>query len=527
MPRRVKPELKASDIAPPPFDVLYGKRDPAEERLVSALMLAGEKVATELDPRPPIPGEGEDAVPPPTFATPEGSDGGDPAEDCGGLAELVTLIRARLAQDARLSSLLARLPVYFGDGDLLRAVFRNFYPAQKTEKTLNADGSPILTKREVEVLRETAGGRPEREIAARLGVSHRTVTTHFANIYRKLGVNRPMPAVARAVAMGYLDIDAYDALTDAAGSHPHNFGLFRTLLLLSGSCREPDTSALEPLAGLGLLLLALTGSATQSVRQQRLAQTVASDIVCQFNTRGEMTRSFGLEGLRLCGGIAVAPPHAAMHGFTPGSLFVAVRCDLPQGLNQTAIAELTPEGRYIRSFCGGREIGTRMVEGNSLAFAADGRLLVMSGVLTDAILTFSAGGAKVRRFADGNFYQIAVHPSGKVYGTQYSSMGCVIKVFDADGLLAQTMGGTPAGSRYLGIAITSRGHIFVSRENGSWTIALDAEDRLYVPCMQTADVKVLSPDGVVERCIDLRGKVRPAVATVGTGGQLWVCGKPI
>ena len=48
-----------------------------------------------------------------------------------------------------------------------------------------------LTPREREVLEVAAEGISARAIAERLGVRERTVTTHLARIYRKLGVRQP------------------------------------------------------------------------------------------------------------------------------------------------------------------------------------------------------------------------------------------------------------------------------------------------------------------------------------------------
>jgi DNA-binding NarL/FixJ family response regulator len=53
----------------------------------------------------------------------------------------------------------------------------------------NANGpSATLTRREAEVAALAAGGFSDREIAARLFVSVRTVESHLARVYRKLGV---------------------------------------------------------------------------------------------------------------------------------------------------------------------------------------------------------------------------------------------------------------------------------------------------------------------------------------------------
>jgi DNA-binding CsgD family transcriptional regulator len=48
--------------------------------------------------------------------------------------------------------------------------------------------APKLTERETDIARLVAARKSNKEIAAELGISARTVTTHVANIFSKLGV---------------------------------------------------------------------------------------------------------------------------------------------------------------------------------------------------------------------------------------------------------------------------------------------------------------------------------------------------
>ena len=59
-----------------------------------------------------------------------------------------------------------------------------------------------LSRREREVLRLLAAGKTDREIADALGVSYRTVTTHIARVFAKLGVRSRAAAAAEAVRRG-------------------------------------------------------------------------------------------------------------------------------------------------------------------------------------------------------------------------------------------------------------------------------------------------------------------------------------
>jgi DNA-binding NarL/FixJ family response regulator len=64
-----------------------------------------------------------------------------------------------------------------------------------------------LTQREREVLSIAAEGLTARQIADRLGVRERTVTTHLTRIYGKLGVKTRIAAIRAASASGLVSMD--------------------------------------------------------------------------------------------------------------------------------------------------------------------------------------------------------------------------------------------------------------------------------------------------------------------------------
>jgi two-component system nitrate/nitrite response regulator NarL len=63
---------------------------------------------------------------------------------------------------------------------------------------------PLLTQRELEILRLAADGASNAEIAERLHLSGTTVKTHLAHVYEKLEVSDRAAAVARALRRGLL-----------------------------------------------------------------------------------------------------------------------------------------------------------------------------------------------------------------------------------------------------------------------------------------------------------------------------------
>jgi len=67
-------------------------------------------------------------------------------------------------------------------------------------------GPIALTERELAVLRLLAEGLHNRELAARLGISPRTVERHCASVYAKLGVGSRTEAVVLAISTKLLSV---------------------------------------------------------------------------------------------------------------------------------------------------------------------------------------------------------------------------------------------------------------------------------------------------------------------------------
>jgi NarL family two-component system response regulator YdfI len=77
-------------------------------------------------------------------------------------------------------------------------------PERSREIPPSASG-PALSEREREVLAGVAKGERSKEIAARLGISERTVKAHLDSIYNKLGVDSRAAAVSAAHQRGLLE----------------------------------------------------------------------------------------------------------------------------------------------------------------------------------------------------------------------------------------------------------------------------------------------------------------------------------
>jgi DNA-binding NarL/FixJ family response regulator len=71
------------------------------------------------------------------------------------------------------------------------------------------EGSQVqatLTPRELQILVMVSDGFTMQQVANRLGISPRTVETHVAKLYRKLGVRTRVQAVSRAAQLGLIDL---------------------------------------------------------------------------------------------------------------------------------------------------------------------------------------------------------------------------------------------------------------------------------------------------------------------------------
>src|SRR6185437_1350869 len=92
--------------------------------------------------------------------------------------------------------------------EVIRQVYagKRRIPAEVAAHLAEHYGEDGLTVREIEVLREIAGGNRNRDIAERLFISEETVKVHVKHIMEKLGASDRTQAVAIAIRRGIIQL---------------------------------------------------------------------------------------------------------------------------------------------------------------------------------------------------------------------------------------------------------------------------------------------------------------------------------
>lgn len=111
---------------------------------------------------------------------------------------------ARLREAHPLATALRAAPLVARIESLARRVGAPLHGRAGSDKRRPGTGSPALTRRELEVLRLVAAGRSNRDIAAELFISAKTVSVHVSNILPKLGVSTRAEAAAAAHRLSLL-----------------------------------------------------------------------------------------------------------------------------------------------------------------------------------------------------------------------------------------------------------------------------------------------------------------------------------
>ena len=113
-----------------------------------------------------------------------------------------------LLKDARLRELVSAVrSLHAGEKVLDPAVARKVLDRLSYATGKSREASPDLHQRELEVLKLTAKGLSNKEIASALSISVRTVQAHLVNIFTKLGVKSRTEAVVHALREGWFTID--------------------------------------------------------------------------------------------------------------------------------------------------------------------------------------------------------------------------------------------------------------------------------------------------------------------------------
>ena len=118
-------------------------------------------------------------------------------------------VRALLSRDASAGEVLAAVAAAANglavlDPQELEALLSAPGPGSLTTPVATQAEPPVLTPRELEVLRQMADGQPNKTIAWKLGISEHTVKFHVASILSKLKAASRAEAVAIGMRKGMI-----------------------------------------------------------------------------------------------------------------------------------------------------------------------------------------------------------------------------------------------------------------------------------------------------------------------------------
>ncbi|MFF2849073.1 response regulator [Streptomyces sp. NPDC058001] len=87
----------------------------------------------------------------------------------------------------------------------ITALIRSYLDHARRDEASGADGDPVLTAREEEVLKLVAEGQSSKEIAGTLVISVKTVQRHRANLLHKLGLRDRLELTRYAIRVGLIE----------------------------------------------------------------------------------------------------------------------------------------------------------------------------------------------------------------------------------------------------------------------------------------------------------------------------------
>jgi DNA-binding NarL/FixJ family response regulator len=100
--------------------------------------------------------------------------------------------------------------VHAGDSIMAQDIAQNMLNTFEGIRS-EAEIAPLLTERELEVVKALARGKSNKEIARSLGISEKTVRNHASNIYKKLHIFDRTQAVIYAIRRGLVDVEELES----------------------------------------------------------------------------------------------------------------------------------------------------------------------------------------------------------------------------------------------------------------------------------------------------------------------------
>ncbi|CAN5694752.1 response regulator transcription factor [soil metagenome] len=97
--------------------------------------------------------------------------------------------------------------VYAGDTIMAQDIAQKMLTTFEGIRNEDAEITPHLTEREIEVIKSLARGMSNKQIAQSLRISEKTVRNHASNIYKKLHIYDRTQAVIYAVRRGLVDLE--------------------------------------------------------------------------------------------------------------------------------------------------------------------------------------------------------------------------------------------------------------------------------------------------------------------------------
>jgi len=125
------------------------------------------------------------------------------------LAAVQAGVQGYLLKGSPREQLFDAIRVVHGGGSLLQPAIASKLLKQvqsSSDRSAGARHAGGLTPREIDVLRQLAQGQANKQIAARLGITERTVKFHVSSIFRKLDASNRTEAVAIAAQRGLIEL---------------------------------------------------------------------------------------------------------------------------------------------------------------------------------------------------------------------------------------------------------------------------------------------------------------------------------